>query len=39
VLGGAAYQILIHPFLPARIRASVQTIPDQPTGVLAAASE
>lgn len=37
-LGGAAYQMLIHPFLPARIRASVQTI-DQRAAVLAASAE
>lgn len=34
VLGGIAYQILIHPYLPARIRASAQIIAgDQPMGV------
>jgi glycerol uptake facilitator protein len=39
VLGGAAYQMLIHPFLPARIRASTQICTDQPAGVLAGTPE
>lgn len=33
-LGGGAYQLLIHPFLPARVRASVLVV-GQPTAVVA----
>jgi glycerol uptake facilitator protein len=40
VLGGIAYQVLIHPYLPARIRASTQVIvADQPIGVPGRATE
>ncbi len=40
VVGGAAYQVLIHPYLPARIRASAQIITaDQPIGVPAVSPE
>ncbi|HZQ43584.1 MAG TPA: MIP/aquaporin family protein [Acidobacteriaceae bacterium] len=40
VLGGIAYQILIHPYLPARIRASEQIIAgDQPMGAAAGTAE
>lgn len=38
VAGGAAYQLLIHPFLPARIRARAQPA-DQASGLLANAPE
>lgn len=37
VLGGAAYQVLIQPFLPARVRASTAAV-NQPTGTAAGAS-
>ena len=37
VVGGAAYQLLIHPFLPARIRASA--VVDQATVVVMSGSE
>lgn len=40
VVGGIAYQILIHPYLPARIRASEQIIAgDQPMGASAGTTE
>jgi glycerol uptake facilitator protein len=37
-VGGAAYQLLIHPFLPARIRACAPP-PDQPPGLFVSAPE
>lgn len=40
VVGGIAYQLLIHPYLPARIRASEQIIAgDQPMGAAAGTAE